>query len=239
MALPHYRAVFVSDFHFGAANAKPKAATEFFQTFTCETLFLVGDIFDAYVGGKRALPPIETAFRAMLACCKEAKYTPGNHDSILRKLSGRHFGKLTVEDEFTHTASNGTKWLVTHGDNFDKSCKDDNKVAIFGAWFYEYLCRATNATNRLRSLVGLKPSDLPKRLKAKSHKFKDSSLESSLFEYAAGKGYDGVIFGHLHQPGIRNSGPLLYVNTGDWVENQYAVAESADGSIGVIFPAET
>lgn len=42
--------------------------------------------------------------------------------------------------------------------------------------------------------------------------------EAALAGEAERQGVDGVICGHIHKPGIRRIGSVLYCNDGDWVD---------------------
>jgi UDP-2,3-diacylglucosamine pyrophosphatase LpxH len=43
-----------------------------------------------------------------------------------------------------------------------------------------------------------------------------------------------VVCGHIHHAAIRQVGPVLYVNCGDWVESRTAIAEHLDGRLELI-----
>jgi UDP-2,3-diacylglucosamine pyrophosphatase LpxH len=67
--------------------------------------------------------------------------------------------------------------------------------------------------------------------KIKAH-FKDAvkfinDFETTAAELAIDKGYGYVVCGHIHQPEIRQiktaKGKVLYLNSGDWVENLTAL----------------
>ena len=44
----HYRSIFVSDIHFGTRDCKADELNNFLKHHTCDTLYLVGDIIDAW-----------------------------------------------------------------------------------------------------------------------------------------------------------------------------------------------
>ena len=56
---------------------------------------------------------------------------------------------------------------------------------------------------------------------------KVNNLEQIASALAIQKNYDYVICGHIHQPAIKTivneSGKVLYLNSGDWVENMTAL----------------
>jgi UDP-2,3-diacylglucosamine pyrophosphatase LpxH len=40
-----------------------------------------------------------------------------------------------------------------------------------------------------------------------------------------------VVCGHIHHATMRQAGPALYMNCGDWVESRTAIAEHKDGRL--------
>ena len=74
-----------------------------------------------------------------------------------------------------------------------------------------------------------------------SKKIKDSvkkavrfidDFETTAIDLAIDQGYDYVICGHIHQPKIRGyeneQGSVIYMNSGDWIENLTALEYDGD-----------
>ena len=73
---------------------------------------------------------------------------------------------------------------------------------------------------------------LSKYLKHKVKKALDFifKFEMTVTDYAAKRGYDGVICGHIHTPEIKTmANGMLYFNDGDFVESCSALVETYDG----------
>ena len=79
------------------------------------------------------------------------------------------------------------------------------------------------------NLLGREKMSFSKKIKAK---FKDAvkfinSFEDTAAELAIENGYHYVVCGHIHQPEKRNilaeGGEVMYLNSGDWVENLTAL----------------
>ena len=88
-----------------------------------------------------------------------------------------------------------------------------------------------NTTNWLLTAIGREKMSFSKKIKAK---FKDAvkfinQFEQTAADLAVSKEYQYVICGHIHQAEIReivatdNPGQVLYLNSGDWVENLTAL----------------
>jgi UDP-2,3-diacylglucosamine pyrophosphatase LpxH len=60
------------------------------------------------------------------------------------------------------------------------------------------------------------------------------NYEHAIAEEARRRGVDGVICGHIHKAEMREIGPVLYCNTGDWVESCTALVEHRNGQLEII-----
>jgi UDP-2,3-diacylglucosamine pyrophosphatase LpxH len=63
-----------------------------------------------------------------------------------------------------------------------------------------------------------------------------TAFETALAREAGRRGLAGVVCGHIHRPALREIGPIVYANSGDWVENGTAVVEHMDGELELVFP---
>src|SRR5215467_7310996 len=60
------------------------------------------------------------------------------------------------------------------------------------------------------------------------------AFEDAVIADAGHQGAQVVVCGHIHHATIRQAGPILYVNCGDWVESRTAIAEHLDGRLELI-----
>lgn len=63
-------------------------------------------------------------------------------------------------------------------------------------------------------------------------------FEDILTQEIRKKQVDGIICGHIHRAALKTMDNFLYGNSGDWVESCTALAENANGTIGIIDWAE-
>ena len=61
-----------------------------------------------------------------------------------------------------------------------------------------------------------------------------NKFEERLEALARERGHDGVICGHYHKAALHHRDGLVYANCGDWVDNQTALVETADGSLQML-----
>lgn len=236
-----YRTIFVSDVHLGTRACKAELLCEFLRQTECETLYLVGDIYDGWRLKRTWYWPeshndvVQEVLRKAQSGTKVI-YIPGNHDETARDYTGLNLGGLDVMFETIHETADGRRFLVLHGDHFDGIVKHARWLALLGDWAYTIALGVNDVLNYLRRRMGLSYWSLSAYLK---HKVKNaveyvSNYEHALVREATHRKVDGVICGHIHHAEIREIDGLLYCNDGDWVESCTALVESADGTLSIL-----
>ena len=234
-----YRSIFVSDIHFGTRDCKADQFNNFLKHNTCETLYLVGDIIDAWKITQnrwRWKQSHSNAIRRILGRAKRGTrvvYVAGNHDEFLRPLIqyGFSFGRVEIVNQCEHTGIDGRRYLVTHGDLFDGISKLAPWLAYLGDKAYDFVLNLNSSFNAIRHRLGFGYWSLSKFLK---HKVKTSAnfifqFERNLAGYCRKRGFDGVIAGHVHNPEIKLIDGVWYFNDGDFVESVSALVETHAG----------
>lgn len=240
----HYRSVFLSDTHLGTRGSQAAALAEFLAGFSCEQLYLVGDIIDGWRLRKSWYwdDAHDEVVRLLLAHARagtEVIYIPGNHDEMLRRwlphlaLPGFDISGIRLRPEAIHTTADGRRLLVVHGDAFDSVVRYARFVALLGDSAYTLALVLNRWFNAGRRRLGLPYWSLSAFLK---HQVKQAVKAIACFEDALAaeahrRGFDGVVCGHIHQAEMRRIGDLLYCNTGDWVESCTALLEQPDGRL--------
>lgn len=236
-----YRAIFISDVHLGTRGCRAPLLADFLRRHDCDVLYLVGDIFDGWQIQRGWHWP--DAHNEVVQCIlgKAQKGTrvvfiPGNHDEVMRRFPGIHFGGIEVKDDDTFVTANGKRYLVTHGDQFDTVIANARWLAYLGDRVYATLIWLNPKINMLRRLWSRKYWSLSKWSK---HQVKQAvnfigKYEETLSADALQRGFDGVICGHIHHAAIRQIGDIHYVNTGDWVESCTAIVEDLNGELRLI-----
>jgi UDP-2,3-diacylglucosamine pyrophosphatase LpxH len=237
--LAAYRSIFISDLHLGSAQCRVDELKEFLETLDARYLYLVGDVVDAWVGGStmRWKSGQEQALIRLLEKASPhctVRYTPGNHDAVMRRFIGIRIFSTEIAHSFVHETNDGRKFLVVHGDLHDKFVTTYKPIAWFLAWMHEFTLRLNGLYNNCVQRFGGKPSDFARNLKrrVKSMTERATGFVDLLSEDARSQKLDGVICGHIHKPKISISDDnVMYVNTGDWVEHCTYVVEHWDGSL--------
>jgi UDP-2,3-diacylglucosamine pyrophosphatase LpxH len=239
MSKKTYRSIFISDIHFGTRDCKAEELNNFLKHNTCDTLYLVGDIIDAWKiqQNKWKWKQSHTnAIRRILGHAKRGTrviYVAGNHDEFLRPLIpyGMGFGQVEIVNQTEHLGIDGKRYLVTHGDLFDGISKLAPWLNFLGDKLYDFILGLNSRFNWLRHKMGFGYWSLSKYLK---HKVKSSvdfifQFEVNLATYCKKRGFDGVICGHIHHAEIKTIDGVVYMNDGDWVESMTALVEHWDG----------
>ncbi len=230
------RSLFVSDIHLGSKHSQAAALLETLHQHEPEFLYIVGDFIDGWKLKRRWRWPAcyDQLFERLLELKRlgtRLYYMPGNHDNFLRGFLA-NFGVVELRDQFIHRAADGRRYLVIHGDQFDKVEQSAQWLSVVGTHAYDWLLTTNywinwargKRTNRY-AFCGM----MKRRIKGVVRRV--SGFEQQLIAAAEGCQCEGIICGHIHTPRISPLGNLVYCNTGDWVENCTALLEYGDGSM--------
>ena len=233
----HHRTLFLSDFHLGARGCAAEAILGFLQKNTADTIYLVGDILDVWHPVMAHWSPVHDAILADLLARAQSGvrvvYLPGNHDHALRNYYGHHLGCVEVIEQAIHTALDGRRYLVLHGDVADGRILRCHIMTRIGSRLDAFLraldgrfSDGTGAPTVIARLLGRYNSFL---------QFGDR-YRDKLLKRAIAAGADGVICGHSHIAALQDCDGKIYANCGDWVDSLTAIAECADGGLQLLEP---
>ncbi|MDQ8003868.1 MAG: UDP-2,3-diacylglucosamine diphosphatase [Pedobacter sp.] len=228
--------VVISDVHLGTYGCHAKELLKYLKSIKPKTLILNGDIIDIWQFSKRYWP--ETHMKILRKLMKfvvegvNVYYLTGNHDELLRKFADMSLGSFYLQNKLVMELDGKKAWFF-HGDIFDVTMQHSKWLAKLGAIGYDTLILLNSMVNSMLTFFGKEKMSFSKKIKAK---FKDAvkfinSFEETAAELAIENGYQYVVCGHIHQPEKRNilanEGEVLYLNSGDWVENLTALEYSA------------
>ena len=235
------KSLWISDIHLGTAAARAADLGDFLDGVTAEKIYLVGDIVDLERMQSRPQFPdshrrIVSKLIALANSTADVVFIPGNHDHQFRDLAGRDICGIPVHLEASHTTGQGKQLLVTHGDILDGRIRKGTNLEKFGAAAYGVLTQLDVLVNQLRTRLGRDYLSLSSQIKRRLSSANEyiHRFEEVAASYAAERGFDGIVCGHIHRPGIRNIDGVLYANDGDWVEHRTALAEDQDGALQIL-----
>lgn len=223
----------LSDLHLGTYGCHAQEICEYLKSIKPEILVLNGDIIDIWQFRKSYFPPEHMqVIREILKLSTQGSqvyYITGNHDEALRRYSGTQLGNITLDDKLILQLDDKKVWIF-HGDIFDATTQGSAKfIAQLGGKGYDLLIWMNHQINRLLRLIGKERMSLSKKVKESVKKAVSwiNNFEQTAADLAIQSGYHTVICGHIHQPQkriIRNAeGQVLYLNSGDWIENLTAL----------------
>lgn len=220
--------VIISDVHLGTYGCHAAELLKYLQSINPKTVVLNGDIIDIWQFSKNYWPESHMkVLRRIMKLVTESTpvyYLTGNHDEMLRKFADMSLGSFRLQNKLVLDIDGDKAWIF-HGDVFDVTMQNSKWLAKLGATGYDMLILLNRFVNWALLLLGKEKMSFSKRIKAK---FKDAvkfinQFEITAAELAIENGYQYVICGHIHQPEIRkietDKGSVLYMNSGDWVEN--------------------
>jgi UDP-2,3-diacylglucosamine pyrophosphatase LpxH len=236
-----FRSIFISDVHLGTRGCKAEFLLDFLRHSESDSLYLVGDIFDGWRLKRNWFWPQahnDVIQKLLRKARKGTKvfFVPGNHDEFARDYVDNEFGHVKVRREIIHTAADGRRFLVMHGDECDGVILYARWLAVLGDYAYVLALSANHWFNVIRRTLGLPYWSLSAYLK---HKVKNvvqfmSDYETGMVALAKRKGTDGVICGHIHHADIKDIDGITYCNDGDWVESCTALVEHYDGRMEIL-----
>lgn len=236
------RSIFLSDIHLGTRACQADRLLDFLAQHSCEHLFLVGDIIDFW-SMSRAVHWSAAQNTVVQKILKRARhgvkvvFIPGNHDEVVREHVGVAFGDIQVVREHIHTAADGKRYLLVHGDEFDQVTRYHRWIAVLGDRAYNMLVRVNWLLSKVRRALGISghwslSGFVKGRVKSAVSFIFD--FEEAVMRHARDRQVDGVICGHIHAAVVREVNGLVYINCGDWVDSCTAIVEYADGRMGLV-----
>jgi len=230
----HVELVVISDVHLGTYGCRAKELLHYLKSIKPKIVVLNGDIIDIWQFNKSYWPKshMKVIKHLMNWLSKGVKvyYITGNHDEMLRKFEGFKMGSFQILNKLIIELDNQEKAWIFHGDVFDVTMQHSKWLAKLGAIGYDTLIIINSLANWISETIF-------KRGKISfSKKIKNSvkgavkfinGFEETAAEIGISNNYHYVVCGHIHQPEIRKiehtHGSIMYLNSGDWIENLTAL----------------
>ncbi len=222
----------LSDIHLGTYGCHAKELLLYLKSIKPKHVILNGDIIDIWQFKKRYWPKshMKVVKHVMQWITKgvQVTYITGNHDEMLRKFEGFQMGSFKIVNKLLLNLGNESAWIF-HGDVFDVTMQHSKWIAKLGAIGYDLLILLNSGVNYMSKKMGKEPVSMSKKIKnsVKSAVKFINDFEKIAADIAIDNKYDYVICGHIHQPEMRRIkneyGEVMYLNSGDWIENLTAL----------------
>lgn len=219
--------LFISDLHLALEKAE---ITRRFLSFMqgrardAKALYILGDLFDAWIGDDDNTPPnktIKSALRELSASGTDIFLLQGNRDFLLGERFGRETG-VRLLDEYATIDLGGTQVLLTHGDLL---CSDDLPYQAFrikahSAEWQHYVLSKPLWLRLLAARWYRFRSYFHKR--GKTQEIMDVN-QNTVIEALQRHGCTVLIHGHTHRPADHhltlNDQPALRIVLADWTRD--------------------
>jgi UDP-2,3-diacylglucosamine hydrolase len=203
-APPGWRSIeFISDLHLQASQPATVAAWRAYMAgLRADALFILGDLFEAWIGDDAAAEP---GFEADCARVLRATadrlpvfFLHGNRDFLVGAALAERAGVQLLPDP-TVLAFGATRWLLSHGDAL---CLDDTDYQAFRrqvrnpAWQGAVLARPLAERRLMAKALRSESEDL----KRTDRQYADVDHPAAL-QWLQAAGAATLIHGHTHRPG--------------------------------------
>jgi len=226
--------IVISDVHLGTYGCRAKELLHYLKSIKPKIVVLNGDIIDIWQFSKSYWPKshMKVIKHLMNWLSKGVKvyYVTGNHDEMLRKFEGFKMGSFQIVNKLVLELDNNEKAWIFHGDVFDVTMQHSKWLAKLGAVGYDSLIMINSLANWISERVFKKGKlSFSKKLKnsVKSAVKFINSFEQTAADIGISNNYQYVVCGHIHHPEMRmieqENGKIMYLNSGDWIENLSAL----------------
>jgi UDP-2,3-diacylglucosamine hydrolase len=224
-------AVFISDLHL-TDNAKNNTFLDFLECSSDLTnnLFILGDLFDYWVGDDSRMYSKEIRALSRLGKQKNIYFIHGNRDFLISKSYFRE-NQVTIIDDETRITLGHHHVLLMHGDTL---CTDDTDYQAFRKevrskeWQNNFLAKELDErisiANDLREQSKKLNLNKPENIIDVNEKTVHSVIEKNF-------PVEILIHGHTHRQNTHRYRASTRFVLGDWKENQgnYLIWQEADG----------
>ncbi|AMC11561.1 UDP-2,3-diacylglucosamine hydrolase [Lutibacter profundi] len=224
--------VVISDVHLGTYGCHAKELLRYLKSINPTTIILNGDIIDIWQFKKSYWPKAHMkVIKYIIGWISEGKeiyYITGNHDEMLRKFIDFKISSFSIKNKVVLELDGKKAWFF-HGDVFDVTMEHSKWLAKLGAKGYDLLILINKLVNNISEFFGKGKISLSKKIKdsVKSAVKFVNNFEKTATNIAIQNKFDYVVCGHIHQPVIKNivtnEGEVMYLNSGDWIENLTAL----------------
>jgi UDP-2,3-diacylglucosamine hydrolase len=229
--------LFVSDLHLDATRP---AITALFLDFLAgeargaEALYILGDLFEAWVGDDDPGEPgasVCTALKALAASGVPVFLMRGNRDFLYGQAMAQRCGAMLLPDPCV-VSLHGRPTLLMHGDLL---CSDDAAYQAFRrqvrdpAWQANFLAQPLAARQAFAAQARAASKQHQASVSETITDVTPATVESTMASY----GVDRLIHGHTHRPAIHalqvGGRSATRVVLGDWYDQGSVLRLDADG----------
>lgn len=229
---PFNSACFLSDIHL-ERSADPKLPL-LLQTLQqhavhTEALFILGDLFDVWVGDDDQSPAYQALFNALqqlVAIQIQVFFLPGNRDFLWGRSLAAKLGVQLI-DEYHHCTIAGQAFCLMHGDLL---CTDDVEYQKFRrqvrspAWQQDFLAKPLSQRQQIATELRQRSQTQKAQKRYDIMDVNNETVRQTLAQHPA----TILLHGHTHRPGCQryeiDGKTRTRLTLGDWRDNASSFA---------------
>jgi len=229
------KAIFLADAHLRHPQDKNyQKLLEFLdQQQQLDALFLLGDIFEFWLGYKHvvfsAYIPILEKLRQLSANGTKLYFVEGNHDFNVGPYITETLNCTLITDQKLVEWDN-KKLLLNHGDLLNPGKGYQKLRSFWRSGLIRFLSRIVHPD--WVWAFGIWLSNLSLKKKTGSHSWDPTHLIQPLADSELAATADAIFCGHFHQPVETSYRGKQLISVGDWIA-QFSYAEMIDGQISL------
>ncbi len=213
--------LFVADLHLMIADKKSELFIKFcHQQTQCKQLFILGDLFNVYLGDDMSIDNYNSVVAALQELAKTTKIfiIKGNRDFLISAKFANLSGCKIIPTPYKITI-NKQKYLLTHGDEL---CTDDKHYQIFKKILQhpitKFIFLHLSPTMRLRLSGQLRKNSINAK-KKKLTAIMDVN-QQAVDNLMAKHPNTNLIHGHTHRQNTHQEATYTRYVLGDWSDNK-------------------
>lgn len=225
--------LYISDLHLQSSAPKlTELAFELFNTVECEQLYILGDLFEYWIGDDSVDHTADAVSQKLKTLHKrgtEIKVMHGNRDFLLGEKFVSDFGGTLIADDTLKLDIAGIPTLLLHGDTL---CTDDKQYQFYRRmvrnrdWQKDFLAKSVSEREATARMI----RSTSKASGSRAHKNAIADINTdTLMQTVNTYQVERVIHGHTHRPALHVTTAEQKVERmvlGDWHEDHAVVAVS-------------
>ncbi len=225
--------IYISDLHLqSSAPELTELAFELFNSIECDRLFVLGDLFEYWIGDDSIDQTAEAVSQKLKTLHKrgtEILVMHGNRDFLLGDKYINGFGGSLVTDDVIKLEIAGKQTLLMHGDTL---CTDDTQYHFYRRmvrnqhWQKDFLSKTVSEREATARMI----RNTSKASGSRAHRNSIADINvNTLQETIDNHGVERVIHGHTHRPALHSKTDSINVERmvlGDWHPGEAVIAVS-------------
>ena len=225
--------LYISDLHLQASAPKlTELAFELLNTVECERLYILGDLFEYWIGDDsvdKTATTISQKLKALQKRGTDIQVMHGNRDFLLGEDYISGFDGTLVTEDAVRVEVAGTATLLMHGDTL---CTDDTQYQFYRRmvrnrdWQKDFLAKSVSEREATARMI----RNTSKVSGSRAHKSAIADINNTtLQETVDSHQVKRVIHGHTHRPALHPSATdhdCERMVLGDWQPDHAVIAVS-------------